>query len=318
MKRFRSAALCLLFFAASICAQEPYPGRPVRIVVGYSAGGGNDLIVRVMAPRLSEGLGQPIIIENKPGAQAIIACEYVAKASPDGYTLLMGPTGPMAMNPATYSKLPYSPQRDFAPISQIGQFPLIVAVGASLPVRSVKELIEYAKANPAKVNYAASAAAFQIATELFKQKTGTDFVHIPYKGSGESVQAVIAGQVTMTIVDPPPVSGPLRAGTARGLAITSAQRHPSWPDLPTLAEQGIDVEVGLWTAFFAPARTPPAIVARLQKEVARVVRLPDVREGLARLGVDPVGGSSEELGRVLARDIEKWTAVARAANIRND
>ncbi len=318
MKRFRSAALWLLFFAASVGAQESYPGKPVRIIVGYSAGGGNDLIVRVMAPRLSEGLGQPIIIENKPGAQAIIACEYVAKASPDGYTLLMGPTGPMAMNPATYSKLPYSPQRDFAPISQIGQFPLIVAVGASLPVRSVKELIEYAKTNPTKVNYAASAAAFQIATELFKQKTGTDFVHIPYKGSGESVQAVIAGQVTMTIVDPPPVSGPLRAGTARGLAITSAQRHPSWPDLPTLAEEGIDVEVGLWTAFFAPARTPPAIVARLQKEVARVVRLPDVREGLARLGVDPVGGSSEELGRVLARDIEKWTAVARAANIRND
>ena len=318
MKQFRSAALVLLFFAACACAQESYPGKPVRIIVGYSAGGGNDLIVRVMAPRLSEGLGQPVIIENKPGAQAIIACEYVAKASPDGYTLLMGPTGPMAMNPATYSKLPYSPQRDFAPISQIGQFPLIVAVGASLPVRSVKELIEYAKANPAKVNYAASAAAFQIATELFKQKTGTDFVHIPYKGSGESVQAVIAGQVTMTIVDPPPVSGPLRAGTARGLAITSAQRHPSWPDLPTLAEQGIDVEVGLWTAFFAPARTPPAIVARLQKEVARVVRLPDVREGLARLGVDPVGGSSEELGRVLARDIERWTAVARAANIRND
>ncbi len=306
------------FFAASVGAQDSYPGKPVRIVVGYSAGGGNDLIVRVMAPRLSEGLGQPIIIENKPGAQAIIACEYVAKASPDGYTLLMGPTGPMAMNPATYSKLPYSPQSDFAPISQIGQFPLIVAVGASLPVRSVKELIEYAKANPTKVNYAASAVAFQIATELFKQKTGTDFVHIPYKGSGESVQAVIAGQVTVTIVDPPPVSGPLRAGTARGLAITSAQRHPSWPDLPTLAEQGIDVEVGLWTAFFAPARTPPAIVARLQKEVARVVRLPDVREGLARLGVDPVGGSPEELGRVLARDIEKWTAVARAANIRND
>ncbi len=318
MKRFRSAALCLLFFAASVGAQESYPGKPVRIIVGYSAGGGNDLIVRVMAPRLSEGLGQPVIIENKPGAQAIIACEYVAKASPDGYTILMGPTGPMAMNPATYSKLPYSPQRDFAPISQIGQFPLIVAVGASLPVRSVKELIEYAKANPAKVNYAASAAAFQIATELFKQKTGTEFVHIPYKGSGESVQAVIAGQVTMTIVDPPPVSGPLRAGTARGLAITSAQRHPSWPDLPTLAEEGIDVEVGLWTAFFAPARTPPAIVARLQKEVARVVRLPDVREGLARLGVDPVGGSPEELGRVLAHDIEKWTAVARAANIRND
>src|ERR1700694_482064 len=318
MGGFRMAALPLVFFAVSAFAQESYPSKPIRIVVGYSAGGGNDLIVRVMAPRMSEGLGQPIIIENKPGAQAIIASEYVAKASPDGYTLLMGPTGPMAMNPATYSKLPYSPQRDFAPISQIGQFPLIVAVSASLPVRSVKELIEYAKSNPSKVNYAASAAAFQVATELFKQKTGTEFVHIPYKGSGESVQAVIAGQVTMTIVDPPPVSGPLRAGTVRGLAITSPQRHPSWPNLPTLAEEGVDVEVGLWTAFFAPVRTPPGIVARLQKEVARVVRLPDVREGLAGLGVDPVGGSSEDLGRLLARDLDKWTAVARAANIRND
>ena len=309
----------LLFFAASVCAQESYPGKPVRIVVGYSAGGGNDLIVRVMAPRLSEGLGQPIIIENKPGAQAIIATEYVAKASPDGYTILMGPTGPMAMNPATYARLPYSSTRDFAPISTIGQFPLIVTVGASLPVHSIRELIEYAKRNPAKANYGSSAAAFQIASELFKQKTGTEFVHIPYKSSGESVQAVVSGQVTMTICDPPPASGPLRAGTARALAITSSQRHPSWPDVPTLAEAGVpEVEVWLWTAFFAPARTPPAIVARLQKEVARVVRLPDVREGLAKLGVDPVGGSSEELGTRLARDIEKWTAVAREANIRND
>jgi len=319
MTAFRSAALVLLFFAASACAQEPYPGKPVRIIVGYSAGGGNDLIVRVMAPRLSEGLGQPIIIENKPGAQAIIATEYVAKAAPDGYTLLMGPTGPMAMNPATYARLPYSSTRDFEPISTIGEFPLIVTVGASLPVHSVRELIEYAKRNPAKANYGSSAAAFQIATELFKQKTGTEFVHIPYKSSGESVQAVVSGQVTMTICDPPPASGPLRAGTARALAITSSQRHPSWPDVPTLAEAGVpEVEVWLWTAFFAPARTPPAIVARLQKEVARVVRLPDVREGLAKLGVDPVGGSSEELGTRLARDIEKWTAVAREANIRND
>src|SRR5207249_2835981 len=203
---------------ASVCAQEAYAGKPVRIIVGCWAGGGKDLIVRVMAPRLSEGLGQPVIIENKPGAQAIIATEYVAKAAPDGYTILMGPTGPMAMNPATYARLPYSSTRDFAPISTIGQFPLIVTVGASLPVHSVRELIEYAKRNPAKANYGSSAAAFQIATELFKQKTGTGFVHIPYKSSGESVQAVIAGQVTMTICDPPPASGPLRAGTARGRA----------------------------------------------------------------------------------------------------
>src|SRR5438270_1425149 len=300
-------------------AAQDYPSKPIRIIVGYAAGGGNDLIVRVMAPRMAEGLGQPVIIENKPGAQAIIATEYAAKAPPDGYTVLMGPTGPMTMNPATYAKLPYDPVRDFAPIATIGQFPLLVTVGASLPVRSIKELIDYAKKNPGKANYGSSAAAFQIATELFQQKTGTEFVHIPYKSSGESVQAVVSGEVTMTICDPPPASGPLRAGTARALAITSSERHPSWPDVPTLAEAGVpEVEVWLWTAFFAPARTPPAIVARLQKETARVVRLPDVRDGLARLGVDPVGGSPEELGTRLARDIAKWTAVARAANIRND
>jgi tripartite-type tricarboxylate transporter receptor subunit TctC len=309
----------LLLAAALPAAAQDYPARPIRIIVGYAAGGGNDLIVRVMAPRMSEALGQPVIVENKPGAQAIIATEYVAKAAADGYTILMGPTGPMAMNPATYAKLPYSSTRDFAPISTIGQFPLIVTVGASLPVHSVKELIDYAKKNPGKANYGSSAAAFQIATELFKQRTGTEFVHIPYKSSGESVQATVAGQVTMTICDPPPASGPLRAGTVRALAITSSERHPSWPDVPTLAEAGVpDVEVWLWTGFFAPARTPAAIVARLQRETARVVRLPEVLDGLGKLGVDPVGGSSEELRTRLARDIEKWTAVAKAANIKND
>ena len=311
--------LLVLCAAALPAAAQDYPTKPIRIVVGYAAGGGNDLIVRVMAPRLSEGLGQPVIVENKPGAQAIIATESVAKAAPDGYTLLMGPTGPMSMNPATYSKLPYDSIRDFAPISTIGQFPLLVVVSANSPVHSVKELIEYAKKNPGQANYGSSAAAFQIATELFKQRTGTEFVHIPYKSSGESVNAVVAGQVTMTICDPPPASGPLRGGTARALAVTSNERHPSWPDLPTLKEAGVpDVEVWLWTAFFAPAKTPPAIVARLQKETARVVRLPDVAAGLAKLGVDPVGGSSEELAQRLARDLSKWTAVAKAANIRND
>ena len=314
----RTALLLICALALPAKAQE-YPTKPIKIVVGYAAGGGNDLIVRVMAPRLSEGLGQPVIVENKPGAQAIIATESVAKSAPDGYTVLMGPTGPMSMNPATYSKLPYDSIRDFAPISTIGQFPLLVVVSAQSPLHSVKELIEYAKKNPGQANYGSSAAAFQIATELFKQRTGTEFVHIPYKSSGESVNAVVAGQVTMTICDPPPASGPLRAGTARALAVTANERHPSWPDLPTLKEAGVpDVEVWLWTAFFAPAKTPPAIVARLQKETARVVRLPDVAEGLAKLGVDPVGGSSEELKQRLARDLAKWTAVAKAANIRND
>jgi tripartite-type tricarboxylate transporter receptor subunit TctC len=313
---------CLAVIAAAFAGiafpQESYPYKPIRIVVGYSAGGGNDIIVRVMQPEMQKGLGQPVIVDNKPGAQSIIAAELVAKSAPDGYTILMGPSGPMTINPATYSKLPYHPQRDFAPISMIASFPLVMVVDPRLPIRSVKELIEYVKANPAKANYASSAGIFQISTEMFKQRTGTKIELIPYKGSGESVQAVAAGQVMMTIVDPAPVTGPLKAGTVRGLAVTSPKRHPSWPDLPTMIEAGVDVEVPVWTAFFAPARTPPAIIARLQKEIARVVHTPEVKERFAAMGLDPVGGSPEDLGRQVTRDIEKWTAVARAANIKND
>jgi tripartite-type tricarboxylate transporter receptor subunit TctC len=268
---------------------------------------------------MQKGLGQPVIVENKPGAQSIIAAEAAAKSAPDGYTIFMGPSGPMTINPATYSKLPYDPQRDFAPISLICQFPLIVTVDAKLPIKNVKELIEYAKANPGKANYASSAGIFQITTELFKQKTGTNFLMIPYKSSGESVQALISGNVALTIVDPPPATGPLKAGTIRALAVTTGKRHPSWPDVPTMAEAGVkDMEVPVWTAFFAPATTPPAIVARLQKEVARVVHTPEVKERFAQMGLDPVGGSSEALGQRVRSDIAKWTAVARKANIKND
>ena len=318
--RLASWIFIFLFgMASGALAQSDYPSKPIRIVVGYAAGGGNDIIVRVMQPEMSKGLGQPVIVENKPGAQSIIAAETVAKAAPDGYTILMGPSGPMTINPATYSKLPYDAQRDFAPISLICQFPLIVAVNAALPVRSVKELIAYAKANPGKANYSSSAGIFQVTTELFKQKTGTSFVMIPYKSSGESVQALLTGDAMVTFVDPPPVTAPLKAGTVRGLAITSATRHPSWPNLPTMAQAGVpDMEVPVWTAFFAPAKTPSAIVARLQKEVARVVHTAEVKERFAQMGLDPVGGTPDELAKIVARDLEKYTAVAKAANIKND
>jgi tripartite-type tricarboxylate transporter receptor subunit TctC len=305
--------------AATVHAQQDFPNKPIHIIVGYAAGGGNDIIVRVVAPKMSEGLGQPVIIENKPGAQGIISCEYVAKSAPDGYTLLMGPSGPMTMNPAIYSKLPYEPLRDFAPISMIGDFPLILVVSASLPANSVKELIAYAKARPDKVNYAASAAPFQLAAELFNQKTGTKFVHIPYKSSGESVGAVMSGQVTMTIMDPPPAIGPLKGGKVRGLAVTGAVRDPNWPELPTLGEAGVpDVEIRLFTGFLAPAATPSAIVKRLQQELARVVKLPEIRERLDQMAIVPSGNTPEEFRKIIARDIAKWTAVAKAANIKAD
>jgi len=320
MIRFCTALLtsAVAAFPLSGAGQENYPAKPIRIVIGYSAGGGNDIIVRVMTPELSKGLGQAVIVDNKPGAQSIIAAEYVAKQPADGYTILMGPSGPMTINPATYSRLPYDPVRDFAPISMICSFPLLLVVDSKLPVKSVNELIDYARANPGKSNYASSAGIFQIASEMFKQRTGTKIEMIPYKSSGESVQSLIAGQVMMTLVDPPPVTGPLKSGSVRGLAVTSPQRHPSWPELPTLKEAGVDMEVPVWTAFFAPAKTPPAIVARLQKEVARVVQTAEVKERFAGMGLDPVGGSSEALAKQVASDIQKWTAVAKAANIKND
>ena len=320
MIRFCTALLtsAVAAFSLSAAAQENYPNKPIRVVIGYSAGGGNDIIVRVMTPELSKGLGQPVIVDNKPGAQSIIAAEHVAKQPADGYTILMGPSGPMTINPATYSKLPYDPVRDFTPISMICSFPLLLVVDPKLPVKNVKELIAYAKANPGKSNYASSAGIFQVASEMLKQRTGTNIEMITYKSSGESAQAVISGQVMMTLIDPPPVSGPLKSGTLRGIAVTSPQRHPSWPDLPTLKEAGVDMEVPVWTAFFAPAKTPPAIVARLQKEVARVVQTAEVKERFAGMGLDPVGGSSADLGKQVASDIQKWTAVARAANIKND
>ena len=307
------------FGAATALAQDAYPSRPIRVIVGYVAGGGNDIIARVIAGKMAEGLGQQIIIENKPGAQSIIAADFVARSAPDGYTILMGPSGPMTMNPATYSKLPYSPLRDFVPLSMIGSFPLILVTNGASAVKSVKELVEYAKANPAKSNYSSSAAPFQLASELFKLRTGTSFTHIPYKGSNESANAVMAGEVTMTISDPAPIAGPIRSGKLRALAVTSPVRHPSWPDVPTMIEAGIpDIDIVIWTGFLVPAGTPAAIVKRLQDEVARVVRLPEIRERLGAMGVDPVGNTSEEFGRIIAADIAKWTAVARAANIKAD
>jgi tripartite-type tricarboxylate transporter receptor subunit TctC len=324
-KRFAGfAGIALVSLAAlPALAQDDsarnFPGRPIRIVVGYAAGGGNDLVMRVIAPKMAEGLGQPVIVENKPGAQSIVAAEYVAKAAPDGYTLLMGASGPIAMNPAIYSRLSYSPLRDFVPVSMIGSFPLILLVNAASPLRSVRDLVDYAKANPDKANYGASAAPFQLASELLNLRTGAKFAYIPYKGSNESINSVMSGQVTMTIADPPPATGPLAGGRVRGLAVTSAARHPSWPDLPTMAEAGIpDIEIVLWSGLLAPAGTPAPIVKKLQEEVARVVRLPEIRDRLASMVIDPVGNTSDEFARIIAADIAKWTAVAKAANIKAD
>lgn len=304
---------------AALVAQSVYPGKPIQLIVGYAPGGGTDLLARVVASKMAEGLGQPVVIENKVGAQSIIAAQYVARANPDGYTLLLGPSGPVSMNPALYSKLPYAPLRDFAPISLLGSFPLILAVGQNHPAKTVQQLVDYARANPDKSNYGASAAPFQLAAELFKQKTGTAFQHIAYKGSNESVNAAANGEITMTLADPPPLVGQVKAGRVRALAITTPVRHPAWPDVPTMREAGFaDMDIALWTGILAPAGTPPSVIRRLQDEVARVLKLPEVRERIVALGIDPVASTPEEFSRLIAADIAKWTAVAKAANIKAD
>ncbi len=298
-------------------AAKNYPDRPIRIVVGFSPGGGNDILARLIGQKLSESLGQPVVIENKPGAGAIIATEHVAKAPPDGYTLLMGATGAMAINPAVYTKLSYSPLRDFTPVSMIASFPLILVVDASGAIKTVKELIAYAKANPEKTNYASSSMAFQMVTELFKLRTGAPMQHIGYRGSGDSLMAVISGTVLLAIADAPPVAGQIKSGQVRALAVTAGSRIAEFPDVPTMAEAGVeDMEVGLWTGIFVPARTPAAIAKKLEHEVMRAVSLPVVQQRLRELAVDPVGNTSQEFARIIEKDIARWTAVGKAANIK--
>jgi tripartite-type tricarboxylate transporter receptor subunit TctC len=297
-------------------AASNYPTRAIHIIVGFTPGGGNDIIARVVGQKLSESLGQPVIVENKPGAGAIVATEHVAKAAPDGYTLLVGASGAMAINPAVYAKLPYDPIRDFVPVSELGSFPLILVVNASSPIKSVAELVAYTKANPSKSNYSSSSAAFQLVTELFKQKTGAPMEVVPYKGANDSVMAVISGQVIATIADAGPVAGQVHGGQVRALAIAAPQRMEDLPDVPTMKEAGADVDAVLWSGIFAPKGTPPGIVKKLEGEFRRIARLPDVITRLKPLGIEPVGNSSEDFAKILAADIARWTEVAKAGNIK--
>jgi tripartite-type tricarboxylate transporter receptor subunit TctC len=294
---------------------EKYPTRPIHIIVGFAAGGGNDIIARIFGQKLSESLGQPVIVENKPGGGAIVATEYVAKSPPDGYTLLMSASG-ISINPAVYAKLPYDAVKDFVPISELGSFPLIMIVAAASPIKSVAELVAYAKANPDKTNYASSSASFQLVTELFKQKTGAPMQVIPYKSANESVLAVISGQVTTTIADAGPVTSQVKSGTARALAVAASKRMEELPEVPTLKEAGADVDAVLWSGIFAPKATPPGIVKKLEGELMRIARLPDVISRFKPLGIESVGNSSEEFSKILAADIARWGAVAKAANIK--
>lgn len=311
-----AALLAAATLGGPVHAQD-YPNKPVTIVVGYAAGGGVDFIARLLAEKLADRLKQPVVIENRPSVGAVVASTYVSKAKPDGYTLMMGAPGPIIFNHALNDKLPYGP-RDFAPISIMSNSPLVLLVGSNNPARNVQELVAQSRANPDKANYGASSASFQLATELFNRRTGAKFMHIPYKGANEAVQAVMAGDVTMTLADSGPAVTGLQSGRVKALAVTSAERLKDLPNVPTLAELGVDLKVSLWIGLLAPAGTPADIVKRLHEEMVRIVDMPDVRSRIAAKASVPMTNTPEEFTRLIASEITLWRQVAQENNIKGN
>ncbi|OZI26732.1 hypothetical protein CAL26_05270 [Bordetella genomosp. 9] len=313
----RALALAAGLLAATCAhADDTYPSKPITIVVGYSTGGANDLLARVVAEKMSTLLKQPVIVENKPGAGSIIGANFVAKAKPDGYTLLMGASGPISFNPSLYKKLPYDPQKDLTPVSLVGTFPLVLLTQKSNPdTGSLPALAAYAKGHPGKSNYSASSASFQLITELFKRRTDTQFEYIPYKGSYESVMAVSTGDATMTLADSGPAMQGISGGRVRPLAVTSPSRTGFLPDTPTMKELGIDMNVELWSGLFVPAGTPPAVVRKLEATMKTIMDDADVRKRVEGMSITPVSSTSKAFAARIAEEIPLWQKVAADAGI---
>lgn len=312
-----TVALAMAGLSVQPALAETYPSKPIHIIIGQAAGGGMDTLARLVGQKLSLSLGEPVVIENKAGAAGIIASNFVAKAPADGYTLLFAPTGNIVFNPILFSKLPYSPQRDFVPISMIATFPLVLVVNATQPIHSVQELIAYMRAHPEKSNYAGSGPAFQFASELFKIKTKTQAEFIQYKGTNEAITAILSGDVLMAMADTGPAAALVAGGKLRALAVTAPHRLASMPDVPTMAEVGFpDLEFQYWGGLLAPAGTPPEVVKKLEGEIERIVRLPDIRNRMTAISVTPAGSTSAEFAQVIATDLARWRAVAKASNIK--
>jgi tripartite-type tricarboxylate transporter receptor subunit TctC len=315
------ALIASLLAAAPTAAQQTafdkYPSKPIHLIVGFAAGGGNDIIARIVGQKLQDSLGQTVIVENRVGAGGRLSAEYVAAQPPDGYTLLVGASGAMAISPAVVAGVRYTTLRDFAPISMIASFPLIMVVNPDHPAKSVKELVAWAKANPDKANYATSSTAFTLATELFKLKSGAPMVPIPYRSGNESVVSVMAGQSTMTIADPPPTTPQVKAGKLRALAITAGQRLDDLPDVPTMDEQGYpEVHVKLWSGVFAPTKTPPGVIKTLETELQRIMQMPDVQERFKAMATGTVGSGAAEFAKVIEAETRMWAEVAKGANLK--
>ena len=316
LKSALAAPFALASAITAVRAQSDYPTRPIRLIVGFGPGGGTDILARLVGAKLSEILGQSVVVENRPGASARLAAEYVANQPGDGYTLLASPVGPISMAAAIFSDLKYDPIKSFVPLAMIGQFPPILVVRSDTPVKSVKELVEFAKQHPDKANYPSTSPAFTIPMEELKLASGMPGVTVPYKSSGEMVLSVIEGQSMMAIIDPPPTLPQIRAGKLKALAVTGNQRMPELPDVPSMAEAGYPgVDTHLWSGVFAPIATPPAIVTDLEKALAKAIHDPGVAAKLKVLAVGPGVATPEEFKHVIETEIIKYKDVIKTADL---
>jgi tripartite-type tricarboxylate transporter receptor subunit TctC len=314
------AGLCLGVLASLAWAQS-YPAKPIRLVVPFPAGGTTDILARAVAQRLTDDWGQPVVVDNRPGAGGNIGTELVAKAAPDGYTLEMGTVGTHAINASLYAKLPYDPVKDFAPVILVAGVPNVLVVNPAVPATTLQELIAYAKANPGKLNFASpgNGTSGHLCGELFKVMAGVQMAHVPYKGSAPALHDLIGGQVQLMFDNLPSALPQIKAGKLRALAVTSTTRAPALPDVPTLAEAGVPgYAAASWFGLFAPAGTPPAVVAKVNTAVAHWLASPEAKEKLLAAGADPAGGSPEDFARHVAAEATKWAKVVRESGAKVD
>ena len=315
---FKNKYLLLLTVLPGAALAQQFPSKPIRIIVAYTPAGATDILARSVGQKMSEAFSQPVIVDNRPGANGNIGTDVAAKATPDGHTLLMVTAGTHGINPSLYRKLPWDAVKDFAPVSLTAMVPNIMVVNNSVPAKSVKEFIAYLKANPNKFNYGSpgNGSTAHLSQELFKTMTGTNMQHIPYKGSAGVLADVIGGQIIVTIDNIPPYIQQVKAGKLRALAVSAAKRSPAMPDLPTIAEAGVPgYASSAWFGLVAPAGTPKAIVDKLATEQQRILKLPDVNERLSALGAEPVGDRPEQFAAHIKSEIAKWAKVIKDANV---
>ena len=314
------AAALYTLAATQAWAQASYPTKPVRLIVPWPPGGGADVLTRLLSPKLAEALGQQVIVDNRGGAAGNIGAELAAKAPPDGYTIVFAYSGTHSVNQHIYAKMPFK-ESDFAPLIWLASVPQVVVVHPSLPVKNVKDLIALDKSKPGQLSYGSSGngAINHLAGELFNHMTGTKLVHVPYKGGGPAAVALLSGEIALILGEPASLVGHIKAGKVRPIAVTTAKRALSFPELPTVGESGVPgYEVTSWNGMLAPAGTPPDIVKRLNSEYNKIISEPEMRKRMIANGYEPVGGPPEKFGEHIRAEIAKWAPVVKRANIRVD